>query len=369
MNTKRIITNEKVWLEGKAVDQFNHTAGLENMQHAVAFPDLHPGRGIPIGAAFISKEKIYPHLIGNDIGCGIGLWQTDLKIHKIKLDKFYKKMNKFAQAEYPQNKIDQLLEINQLPKDFYTSALGTIGSGNHFAELLKFETINDEMLFSQLNLNHQQMLIMVHCGSRNLGSTILHDYTKKYEGKGINSNENDAQNYLQRHNQACDWAKINRHIIAEKIMQILHCSGNFVSDTMHNMLSPLTNNLWLHRKGAADALDNNAVVIAGSRGDFSYLVKANNPSYDSAFSLAHGAGRKWQRSEVKQRLSHKYKVKELQKTKLGSRVICSDRQLLYEEAPQAYKNISDVIEALVEADLITVIAKLRPLLTYKKGDC
>ena len=91
MNT-RIITSSKVWMEGLALNQFNKTAELAGFEYAVAFPDLHPGKGIPIGAAYIANNIIYPHLIGNDIGCGIGLWQTNIKSHKVKLDKWVKNL-------------------------------------------------------------------------------------------------------------------------------------------------------------------------------------------------------------------------------------------------------------------------------------
>ena len=367
MITKKIISNSKVWLEGKAIDQFNITAKLPNIKHAVAFPDLHPGKGIPIGAAFISENMIYPHLIGNDIGCGISLWQTNLKVHKLKIDKTFKKLSKFDQININENNATKLLNLKNLSHNFFRSALGTIGSGNHFLELTKFEEICDKDLFNKLNLNRQNALILVHCGSRSLGSMVLNKFTNEFGGKGAEINSIEAKNYLNEHNQACNWATINRKLIAEKTCKILHCEGKLITDSMHNILKQFNNNLWIHRKGASDILENNITIIAGSRGTFSYLVKAKNASLDTAFSIAHGAGRKWQRSEVKQRLSAKYKVIDLQKTTLNSRIICNDRQLLYEEAPQAYKNIDDVIKTLKDANLITVIAKLRPLITYKRG--
>ena len=89
------------------------------------------------------------------------------------------------------------------------------------------------------------------------------------------------------------------------------------------------------------------------------------PNENSAFSLAHGAGRKWSRSDSRARLEKRFSAKDLTRTELGSRVICENRDLLYEEAPQAYKNITVVIKDLVNAGLIDVIAILKPLVTYK----
>lgn len=106
-------------------------------------------------------------------------------------------------------------------------------------------------------------------------------------------------------------------------------------------------------------------MIPGSRGTFSYLVEPIGEQKDNAYSLAHGAGRKWKRSEAKSHLSHKFKVEDLRQTALGSRVICEDKDLLYEEAPQAYKNIDIVIQDMLDAGLIRVIAIFRPVITYK----
>ena len=82
-------------------------------------------------------------------------------------------------------------------------------------------------------------------------------------------------------------------------------------------------------------------------------------------SLAHGAGRKWSRSEARSRLSGRYRIADLERTRLGGRVICEDRDLIYEEAPQAYKDVHQVVRDLEQAGLIDPVATLRPLVTYK----
>ena len=110
-------------------------------------------------------------------------------------------------------------------------------------------------------------------------------------------------------------------------------------------------------------------MIPGSRGDHTYLVKPLE-SAAGLYSLAHGAGRKWQRGDCKARLSHKYSRDELYRTAFGSLVICGDRTLLYDEAPQAYKPCLSIIEALQDAGLIEVVARLKPVLTFKThGEC
>src|SRR2546426_4005386 len=84
----RLIASPKSWIEGEAVRQLYASAQLDGMRLAVGFPDLHPGKGAPVGAAFVSEGVIYPHLIGGDIGCGMSLWRTDLLRHKAKLDRW-----------------------------------------------------------------------------------------------------------------------------------------------------------------------------------------------------------------------------------------------------------------------------------------
>ncbi|WP_339136635.1 MAG: RtcB family protein [Candidatus Electrothrix sp. GW3-4] len=107
------------------------------------------------------------------------------------------------------------------------------------------------------------------------------------------------------------------------------------------------------------------MVIPGSRGSYSYLVQPTGSQEANCFSLAHGAGRKWKRSGARSRLKGKYTRESLLQTGFGSRVICEDRDLLYEEAPQAYKNISVIVQDLQDAGLLKVIAVLQPLITYK----
>ena len=108
------------------------------------------------------------------------------------------------------------------------------------------------------------------------------------------------------------------------------------------------------------------VLVAGSRGTPSYLVAAHAGAAAN-HSIAHGAGRKMSRAQALQRGLAKHTVAELRRTRLGSLVVCGDRQLLFEEAPGAYKRIDQVIADLVEHGLATPIATTVPLVTYKTG--
>ncbi len=121
---------------------------------------------------------------------------------------------------------------------------------------------------------------------------------------------------------------------------------------------------WLHRKGAAPH-DAGVVVIPGSRGALTYLVEPVGDGTACGRSLAHGAGRKWNRSDARARMRERFRAADLLRTPLGSVVVCEDRDLLFEEAPAAYKRIDRVVGDLVDAGVCRVLATLRPVVTYK----
>ena len=83
----RLFASAKSWVEGEALWQLYAAARLEGMRLAVGFPDLHPGKGSPVGAAFVTERLIYPYLIGGDVGCGMALFKTDLVQRDIKLNR------------------------------------------------------------------------------------------------------------------------------------------------------------------------------------------------------------------------------------------------------------------------------------------
>lgn len=363
------IATESTWIESKAIQQLQTTANLPNMVSVVGMPDLHPGRGYPIGAAFFSAKRFYPALVGNDIGCGMSLFQTDIKRAKVNLDKLEKQLSEMtdhASLEWLNEHVPESMKSH----DFMTS-LSSIGGGNHFAEFQSVDKIINQELFEQSGLDKQKLLLLVHSGSRGLGQSILRQHVEQHSHSGLDEQSDDAKTYLKAHQDALQFAQANRQLIGLRMMQQVKASGEQRFDLNHNLVEPSRIDGidgWLHRKGATPS-DRGFVVIPGSRGDYSYLV-APVVSDLSLNSLAHGAGRKWMRTECKGRLSHKYTPLQLSRTTLGSRVICANKQLIYEEAPQSYKSIDTVIESMVEVGIIQVIARLAPVITYKtSGDC
>lgn len=371
-----LIASTNTWIEGQAIQQLSKTAELTGMKHVVGMPDLHPGRGYPIGAAFFSTNKVYPALVGSDIGCGMALWQTDLKLQKLKVEKLIKRLNA---VETPlddswQSLIKQRKIEKSIVNDSFDHALGTIGGGNHFAEFQGFEEVFDSAAIDELALDTSKLVLLVHSGSRGLGQAILQSYIGQFNHCGLTSESAELAAYLKQHDQAVRWAELNRELIAKRFLAAINSAGDCKLDVNHNLVTAKSAqglSGWLHRKGATPS-DCGYVIIPGSRGDYSYLVKpvTGAIAQSSLFSLAHGAGRKWRRGECHDRLRHKYHKQDLYRTSLGSRVICGNKELLYDEAPEAYKSCQSVISDMLDAGLITLVAKLRPVLTFKThGDC
>jgi release factor H-coupled RctB family protein len=363
-----LIASEHTWIEGSAVQQLERAARLPGMLAVAGMPDLHPGRGYPVGFAGFSEGRLYPALVGNDIGCGMALWQTDLPAARPQLDRLSKRLGSVDGPldETWTDRVTDLVTALELPATPHDRSLGTIGGGNHFAELQAVDEIFDVVAVERLGVAPDRLALLVHSGSRGLGEEILSEQVATGGHEGIDDGDPRAAAYLGRHQVAVRFAAANRELIARRILERLRTSGECRLDVTHNFVEPTQvgeRSGWLHRKGATPS-DRGSIVIPGSRGDFSYLVEpiVNDSSLRS---LAHGAGRKWARSESKDRLQRRFDVRQLERTPLGSRVICDDRRLLYEEAPQAYKDIDSVVDALREAGLVRLLARLKPVLTYK----
>lgn len=255
----------------------------------------------------------------------------------------------------------------------HVRSLGTIGGGNHFAELQTIDAVHDTTRVAQQGLLSGCLQLLVHSGSRGLGQAVLRSHVDQFSHAGLADNTDAARAYLAQHDAAVRFAELNRQVIAARIFQRLRCEGTPVCAVNHNTVLPARidgMDGWLHRKGATPA-DVGPVMLPGSRDAHSYLLEpiAKEGSV-SLHSLAHGAGRKWQRTDCKDRLFTLATPAQLRRTGLGGRVICNDRALIYEEAPQAYKAIDSVLDSLVGAGLVRVLARSKPVLTYKtRGEC
>ncbi|WP_312649596.1 RNA ligase RtcB family protein [Aminipila sp.] len=334
-----LITNNKIWMESNATEQLKCFSELKGVKKIVGLPDLHAGR-TPVGAAIETEEIIYPHIIGSDIGCGMTMFNTGVEVSQYKQGKWVKKLNQLETA----------------------SGFGSIGGGNHFAEFQVLDQVFDQDNFDKLGIGKKAVMLLVHTGSRNYGQEIFSQFGG---AEGIEVGSEQFENYLEKHDDAVRWAKLNRKVVAEKLIKQLGFLKEPIDmiDCCHNYVEKC-NEVWIHRKGAVSTR-NGMVVIPGSRGSLTYIVMPFQDCSISLNSISHGSGRKYQRSECRGRMSSKYTKNELRETVLKSKIICNNSNLLYEEAPDAYKNIGDIIKCLEEFNLIKIVASLKPLITYK----
>jgi release factor H-coupled RctB family protein len=356
-----IFASPSSWIESDAVDQCRQVAALDGMRHVAGLPDLHPGKGAPVGAAMASSV-LYPYLVGSDIGCGIAVFpirlkHTDPTRLAVRFPDLDRPLDPSRDADDPAWTV--------APADIpagHTEGLATVGRGNHFVELARVETILDSGHAHRLGLSAGELCLIVHSGSRGLGERILRAHTEVH-GAGPAA---DPDTYLKQHDEAVRWGSLNRRLLAARVAYALGAEPSEpLIDVCHNQVE-VRDGIYLHRKGAAPG-DGRDVLIAGTRGTHSYIV-ATHAGPAANYSVAHGAGRKMSRADALRRGKAKHTVEELRRTPLGSLVVCGDRQLLFEEAPAAYKRIEQVIGDLVNHKLATPVAVTAPVVTYKTAD-
>jgi release factor H-coupled RctB family protein len=351
------------WIEGNAIQQLEHIAGLPGIKAVTAMPDLHPGKWGPVGCSILA-EQIHPQLVGSDIGCGMGLFQLDLAARKLRADKAADRL-RALDAPWDGDLASALAEVG-LASTPFDAALGTIGGGNHFCELQEIEEVLEPETAAKAGLDRSRVYILVHSGSRGLGFSILQ---QQLAAGAVVVDPDSAAGvaYLAEHHVATRWAALNRQVIAARAAAAVRAECRRLADLSHNLVE-VTNGGVLHRKGTAPA-DRGIVPIPGSRGTRSYLVEplaAARP--ETLASLAHGAGRKFDRASMHGRIrSGRADRAKLSRNPFGGLIVCEDRALLVEEAPEAYKSIDRVITDLVDLGLARVVATFRPLLTFKTG--
>jgi tRNA-splicing ligase RtcB len=281
--------------------------------------------------------------------------------------------------------------------------LGTLGAGNHFLEIQVVDTIFDKEIGKKFGITHEgQIVVMLHCGSRGLGHQVCSDYIKtmlsaarKY---GINLpdkelacaplNSPEAKKYLEAMNCAVNYAFCNRevmtHWIRESFMKVFkemdYKDMKLVYDVCHNIakieehrVDGETKKVCVHRKGGTRAFGKGRkeipgkyrdvgqpVIIPGDMGTASYLLVGTEKAMEETFgSTCHGAGRVMSRSKAIKRFYGNAVLRDLKKH--GIYIRATHSKILAEEAPDAYKDISKVIETVHNAGLSRKIAKFRPL--------
>ncbi len=276
-----------------------------------------------------------------------------------------------------------------------TAQLGTLGAGNHFIEIQKVTNIYDPEASAVFGIKEGQMVVMIHTGSRGLGFQICDDYLRvmrtavsKYAIELTDRQlacapfgSDEGRRYFSAMKCAANYAWANRQCITYRIREALEYitdSGEveLIYDLCHNVGKVEEHHgrkLVVHRKGATRAFGPGAsgvpekyrstgqpVIIPGTMGTSSYLMRGTESSMTEAFgSTCHGAGRQWSRKRAAGRLNG-----EEVRQGLGGRgiyVISKRSRTLAEESPQAYKDVSRVVDICRGAGLSAPVAKMVPL--------
>lgn len=432
----------------KTLEQVKNVAHLPGIQkYSIALSDAHQGYGFPIGgvAAFeIDNGVISPGGVGYDINCGVRLLKTNLKkmdVEKRKkevVEGLYKKIpsgvghgSKFNMTKDELKKIlkggaKYLVEKGYGKKEDYLymeeqgclvkadpsmvsekamkrgiGQLGTMGAGNHFLEVQYVEKIFDENTAKSFGLKKDQVVIMIHCGSRGLGHQVASDYIKLMEEEYGFENLPDRElinapiksklgkDYILAMNAAANFAFANRQMITYWIreeMKYLFPKSEIdvVYDVCHNIakfeeyrVDGKKKEFLVMRKGATRAFGpgrkevpfsyrkvGQPVIIPGSMGTSSYVLVGTKKAENLTFgSTAHGAGRNMSRHAAL-----KIKTGEQVKTDLakkGIEIKAGSWKSLAEEMPEAYKDIDEVVRVSDELGIGNIVAKLKPLVVIK----
>lgn len=202
----QLITSDKNWIESEAIEHLKHTAALQGVFKAIGLPDIHSGNGHPVGAAFAVKDYVYPNIIGNDVGCGIALFQTDLKKSKMKRDKWAKKLA--GLEDVYDGDVSNFLQKEEVMSTSFDNALGTIGGGNHFAELQSVDKIFDLQEFDKIGLDSKNLMLIIHSGSRSYGAAIFQEHVDLDSSYGLKAETAEMERYMKQHDNAVKWPKL-----------------------------------------------------------------------------------------------------------------------------------------------------------------
>jgi tRNA-splicing ligase RtcB (3'-phosphate/5'-hydroxy nucleic acid ligase) len=281
--------------------------------------------------------------------------------------------------------------------------LGSLGAGNHFLEVQVVEEVFDQHPANAMGLFPGQVCLMLHSGSRGVGHQICTDYLKVVDrltnSLGIQVPDRQlacvpveheaARGYFGAMYAAANYARANRHVLAQAVREsfesVLERSDRdmglaLVYDVAHNLakieehdVDGRRRSLCVHRKGATRAFGpghpelpdryraiGQPVIIPGSMGTASYVLVGTEESAGRSFSsTCHGAGRAMSRTKAKKVMSGPDLKKNLEGQ--GITLAASQWKMLAEEAPYAYKDVSQVVDACEGAGLSKKVARLRPV--------
>ncbi|MGH2506793.1 MAG: RtcB family protein [Ktedonobacteraceae bacterium] len=442
-------------LDDNALHQVANVATLPGIVgHSLAMPDIHWGYGFPVGGVAATDAEsgvVSPGGIGFDINCGVRLLATEL-MH----DQVRGQVDKLADAlfnalpsgvggagmidlnasemrevmvrgsawavEHGYGREEDLEvteergclagadpdKVSQTALQRGMKQLGSLGSGNHFAEVQLVEHIYDQTAAEVLGIGQVgQIVVTIHCGSRGFGHQIAEDYIKLAESKQaeygfhlvdrqlaclpLQSDEGKA--YLAAMACGANFAWANRQLLMHAVRQAFSSIFGrkarakempLVYDVCHNIakieeyeIDGQKRRVCVHRKGATRAFPpqhpalpaqyhevGQPVLIPGDMGRYSFVLVGAPGSMEQTFgSCCHGAGRRQSRTAAKKSITPRELLDQLEARGVTIRV--HSKNLLTEEAPQAYKDAQQVVNVVHNAGLAKLVARLKPVIVIK----
>jgi tRNA-splicing ligase RtcB len=418
---------------------------------SLAMPDIHWGYGFPIGgvAATDAREgAISPGGVGYDINCGVRLARSELETADLPnarlctlLDRLFDAVPSGVGASGAIRKLGraELLDILRrgsrwaVERGFGSEAdldrteeggcladadpehvsaramerglsqVGTLGSGNHFLEIQRVARIFDDDIAGGYGLAEDQVVVMIHSGSRGFGYQICDDHLQEIRPKlgdygyrlpdvqlaaaPIESTEGRA--YLGAMRCAANYAWCNRQVMLHKVRETFQTvlgigprelGMRLVYDVCHNIakmerhtVAAREREVCVHRKGATRAFPpghpevpdayrrwGQPVLIPGSMGNYSFVCAGSPGAMERTFgSTCHGAGRRMSRTQAKKASRGRDLLKEL--ADQGVIVRATGMRTVAEEMPHAYKDVADVVQVMEAVGVSRRVAELRPL--------
>jgi len=450
-----VFASKEINIEQEAIRQLYDSACLPPARKVLATADIHVGFGVPIGAVLGLQDAIMPPAVGYDINCGMRLLRTPFTKGEINTDAIAESiardiplgegmanlpLNKhlidtvitegvgglpklvanirhrtweaFDQQEF-EDDIQRIEENGQMPADMGAvpklaiekgaNQLGTLGGGNHFIEIQYVQHIYDETIAEFFGLALNQIVVMIHSGSRRFGYEVADEYMNvasrqpEMEGRRkmlsfLYTNRREGQRYISAMGAAANFAFVNRHIMGLLVRRCFRRMFGptpmpLVYDVTHNMAKLETHegrSLWVHRKGATRAFGpelmkatpfekvGQPIITPGSMGTASYLMVGTGNSEESLCSVNHGAGRVMSRTAASGKGRHgrdrgeaMITDAEFKRSMAGIKLITGDRRRIKEEAPGAYKDIDEVVRIVSQCGWAKPVARMVPLAVLK----
>ncbi len=451
----RILASEELLdniMEDRSLVQLVNVATLPGIKGAsLVMPDVHEGYGFPIGgvaATAYPHGAISPGGIGYDINCGVRLLVSSQEMEDVreKLEELSQELYKqvpsgmgrggsiklsskqmhevlregavwavnngygdeedlrFMESNGKLEQADPRL-VSEMAKKRGTDQLGTIGSGNHFVEVDYVQEIYNNEIARAYGLFRNQMVVLIHTGSRGLGHQVATDNIKTImrampeygielpdrELACVPFNSSEGQNYYKAMCAAANYAWCNREVISWEVRKAWENvfgkdvpSLDLMYDVAHNIakieeheVEGKRQKVIVHRKGATRAFGpgfeelpeeyrdaGQPVIIPGSMGTCSYVLAGDEKSMELTFgSCCHGAGRRLSRTAAKKQVNAPVLKEQLKEE--GIFIQAGSFRGIAEEAPVAYKDVNEVVSTVDMAGIVKKVAKLKPVAVIK----